>query len=50
LTALGLSEAQARSSLRFGLLRTTTEAEVDDLAERVIELVAALRAGRDRHP
>ena len=41
LMALGLDEASARSSLRFGLLRTTTEAEVDDLAERVI----ARRAG-----
>ena len=48
LMALGLTEAEARSSLRFGLLRTTTEAEVDDLAERVIALVTALRAGRER--
>jgi cysteine desulfurase len=44
LLALGLSEAEARSSLRFGLLRTTTEAEVDELAERVVALVTALRA------
>ncbi len=43
LMALGLSEAEARSSLRFGLLRTTSEAEVDDLAGRVVSLVAALR-------
>jgi cysteine desulfurase len=35
LTALGLSDAQARASLRFGLGRHNTEAEVD----RVIELV-----------
>jgi cysteine desulfurase len=44
LMALGLSEAEARSSLRFGLLRTTTAAEVDDLAERLIRLVPALRS------
>ena len=43
LLALGLSEAEARGSLRFGLLRTTTEADVDALAERLIALVAALR-------
>ena len=43
LLALGLTEAQARSSLRFGLLRTTTEAEVDRVADRVIEVVQALR-------
>jgi cysteine desulfurase len=46
LLALGLSEAEARSSLRFGLLRTTTETEVDDLASRLIALVSALRAQR----
>jgi cysteine desulfurase len=48
LMALGLSELDARSSLRFGLLRTTTEAEVDELAERVIALVTALRAAQER--
>ena len=46
LLALGLSEAEARSSLRFGLLRTTTEGEVDDLAARLIALVTALRLQR----
>jgi cysteine desulfurase len=46
LLALGLSEAQARSSLRFGLLRTTTDVEVDTLAERVTATVGALRAQR----
>ena len=46
LIALGLSETEARSSLRFGLLRTTTEAEVDELAQRVITLVTALRSQR----
>lgn len=43
LMALGLTEAEARSSLRFGLLRTTTEAEVDLVADRVIDVVQALR-------
>lgn len=43
LMALGLTEAQARSSLRFGLLRTATEAEVDLVADRVIDVVRALR-------
>lgn len=46
LRALGLSDTEARSSLRFGLIRTTTEAEVDDLAERLTGAVAALRAQR----
>jgi len=43
LMALGLTEAEARSSLRFGLLRTTSEREVDLVAARVIEVVRALR-------
>jgi cysteine desulfurase len=43
LLALGLSEAEARGSLRFGLLRTATDADVDSLAERLIALVPALR-------
>ncbi len=46
LLALGLSEAEARGSLRFGLLRTTTEAEVDDLAGRVVSVVTGLRRQR----
>ena len=48
LMALGLRETEARSSLRFGLLRTTTEAEVDELADRVIDSLSALRAQRPR--
>jgi cysteine desulfurase len=43
LRALGLSEAEARSSVRFGLGRTTTEEEVDYVADRVIDAVRALR-------
>lgn len=46
LLALGLDEGEARSSLRFGLLRTITAPEVEDLADRVIALVSTLRARR----
>jgi len=42
LRALGLNEAQARSSVRFGLGRTTEE-EVDYVADRVIDAVRVLR-------
>jgi cysteine desulfurase len=43
LRALGLNEAEARSSVRFGLGRTTTEEEVDYVADRVIAGVQSLR-------
>ena len=43
LRALGLTEAEARSSVRFGLGRTTTEEEVDYVAERVITAIQSLR-------
>jgi cysteine desulfurase len=43
LRALGLTEAEARSSVRFGLGRTTTEEEVDYVAKRVIAAVQSLR-------
>jgi len=43
LRALGLSEPDARASLRFGLGRGTTEAQIDRVAERVAEEVNALR-------
>ncbi len=46
LKALGLPDDLVRSSLRFGLGRSTTAEEVDWAAERVIEEVQALRAGR----
>lgn len=46
LRALGLSDADARRSLRFGLLRTTTEAEIDHVVTRLAAIVAALRTGR----
>jgi len=43
LRALGLTEAEARSSVRFGLGRTTTEEEVDYVARRVIASVQSLQ-------
>jgi len=43
LRALGLTDADSRSSVRFGLGRTTTEEEVDYVAERVIAAVESLR-------
>jgi len=44
LLALGRDEDQARGSLRFGLSRFTTEAEVDEAAARIIAGVGSLRA------
>jgi len=44
LLALGLDEDQARASLRFGLSRFTTEAEIDEAAERIATGVARLRS------
>jgi cysteine desulfurase len=43
LLALGLDNDAARSSLRFGLGRFNTEAEVDSAAKRVIQAVRELR-------
>ena len=43
LLALGLPEPLARASLRFGLGRATTAAEVEFAAGRVIEAVRAQR-------
>jgi cysteine desulfurase len=43
LRALGLTDAESRSSVRFGLGRTTTEDEVDYVADRVVAAVQALR-------
>ncbi len=44
LTALGRDDALAYASIRFGLGRFTTEAEIDQVAEHVKASVAALRA------
>ena len=43
LRALGLSEDAARSSLRFGLGRFNTEADVDFAVQRVAGAVEELR-------
>jgi cysteine desulfurase len=44
LLAIGRDEDQARASLRFGLSRFTTEAEVDEAAARITAGVTRLRA------
>ena len=44
LVALGLSKDRALASLRFGIGRTTTEADVDYAAPKVSNVVARLRA------
>ncbi len=43
LKAMGLSDEQARSSIRFGLGRFNTEEEIDHVADRLIALVSRLR-------
>jgi cysteine desulfurase len=45
LRAIGLSDAEAAASLRVGLGRFTTEAEVDFAAERLTAAAGRLRAG-----
>ncbi len=42
ITALGLGQARAQSSLRFGLVRFNTEEDVDRVARSVIRAVGAL--------
>ena len=43
LRALGLSDARARASIRFGLGRFNTEVEVDYVVEKLSSLVGRLR-------
>jgi cysteine desulfurase len=43
ISALGVDSELAHSSIRFGLHRFTTEAEVDFVAERTVEVVQRLR-------
>lgn len=44
LLALGLTDDEARASLRFGLSRFTTEAEIDEAARRIAAGVTRLRS------
>ena len=44
LRALGVDDALARASIRFGLGRFNTEAEVDRVADALCMLVERLRA------
>ena len=46
LRAIGLSDEQARSTVRFGLSRFTTGEEVDEALSQVIAAVRQLRATR----
>lgn len=43
LKAMGRTDESAQSSIRFGLGRSTTAAEVDHVARRIVEAVARLR-------
>ncbi|PWN48541.1 hypothetical protein IE53DRAFT_333509 [Violaceomyces palustris] len=43
LRALGLDDANAHSSLRFGIGRFTTEEEIDYVSEKIISVVTKLR-------
>jgi cysteine desulfurase len=44
LRAMGLPESELRSAVRFSFAPATTEAEVDDAADRIIAAVARLRS------
>ena len=49
LRALGAAEDMAHSSLRFGIGRFTTEAEVDYVVEKIVSVVQRLRDMRCAH-
>jgi cysteine desulfurase len=44
LKALGLSDEQARSSIRFGISRFTTRAEIDQVVDKLEVVISRLRA------
>jgi cysteine desulfurase len=48
LRAIGLSESEARSALRFGLGRFNSEEEIDYAVSRVVEVVEKVRERRRR--
>ena len=48
LRAIGIDDARADGSIRFGIGRFTTEAEIDYAIDAVVEHVTALRAGAVR--
>jgi len=48
LKALGVDDALAKASLRFGIGRFTTEEEIDEAVDRVVETVKRLRAAAPR--
>ena len=50
LKAIGLTDEQASGSIRFGLGRSTTEAEVDHVANRIVEVVESLRRLAPQRP
>ncbi len=50
LSAVGLPEALAKASLRFGLTRFTTDAEIDYTITRVTTIVSSLRQRRRGQP
>jgi len=45
LTAIGLSESQARRSLRFGIGRFTTEKDIDDAVAMLTQAYAKVSLG-----
>ncbi len=45
LTAIGLTEREARGTLRFGLGRTTTREEIDKASKSLVAAISNLRSG-----